>query len=81
MHCLYLGVSRKLLHETWIRGKGGVRTPGQPKPWKMRNWEKAIFNNRLDSLKHQCPASFQRKVRNLDQVPHYKVGIKSILSY
>ncbi|XP_040075812.1 uncharacterized protein LOC120837139 [Ixodes scapularis] len=60
MHLVCLGVMRRLL-QTWVRGRGSLRTT-----------QKEKLNRRLKSCAKVFPRHFQRKPRGVDEVDRWK---------
>lgn len=72
MHCVCLGVVRKLLN-TWISGDLSVRLPG-----RLVN----EISNRLLSIRNYFPKEFNRKPRSLSEIARWKASeFRSFLLY
>lgn len=67
MHCVCLGVVRKLIH-SWI--------DGQPLQVKLCSRSTNIISERLISLKHCIPAEINRKPRSLSELQRWKATDK-----
>uniref|UniRef100_A0A1Y1K4M3 Transposase domain-containing protein n=1 Tax=Photinus pyralis TaxID=7054 RepID=A0A1Y1K4M3_PHOPY len=72
MHCVCLGVMRKLLF-LWRDG---------PRTIKLKNCDLEILNNRLIQASHMWPSDFNRKPRSLSELERWKaIELRQFLLY
>ena len=64
MHCVYLGVHKKML-VAWITGKYGKKA-------KLQAMQIKEMSNRILVIAKQCPREFVRRPETLDDLKNYK---------